>query len=958
MSNFYKLFLLLFLTFQYQACYSIVRYVKAGNPSSNNGLSWATACGDLQAMINASSSGDDIWVAEGIYKPNSYPAGCTNCSSSRNYTFLLRQGVRLYGGFEGIEKNVYQRNPKINKTYLDGNIGNSASQLDNAYHVVMAIEQTSYGHLEGFYIQNGSANDYSTISISRPLNIPLTIFNSRGGGLYIANCSQPPSLSFNTFTTNFGYIGAGLYGIGNSSTISGNSLIFNNNLGISYGGAISLDESHMAVRSSLFIDNEAGIEGKVGDLFDNAQLEIINCTVYGNSPASSISLFYAEQNSTLHVENSILWDNRNTSSTQIISTVSLSTSTVSKSIIEDGYTPCDSCPNTNGDLNPLFISTSDLDGTDDTFGTDDDGLQLLPCSPAIDYITQTSPVSNDLSDNYRINDYNFDKVQNLDLGAYEKYENDNDFTDLYVNAQLTTGTNAGHDWANAYRGSNALQTALLVAKSIYECGPVVIHLAKGTYKPSVYPSSCTTCSSPEDYTFNLPANVSLVGGYSSDGSTQNSYLYETILDGNVGDPNDSTDNVYHILTTIAKNGRPNIIKDITFKHGGNIDNSSVNVSHIVNGQSIQKNFGGAIYHQNAATELNTCKFENNHAFGGAIYLNNNETEYGNTFNDLSFSNNVGIPYPSPGSYYVPTTSFHSVNSQITLEKIKGFSNRAENPSIISKDFYFDNSKVDILKSLFYENESYEVLLSFSTDLFLQSSVFYNNSKTSIYLNNQLASSKTTLLDHCTVVNTNTSSNIIPVRVYASNVVVANSAIWKTGNSSGNGIEMVSSYSGSPPFVRNSIIYGGWASCYLCPQTDGNIDPKFKNINSLLGTELHNLDDGLRPQITSPLLNNGTLLGGNYSYTDFVGLPKYDDPEIGAYETNPDFCFNWRYYTDKNLPSDSYQAILNIKSESRVMSGNNVTFGAKAIELNPGFEIQPGAIFLADPNLACTHLDNL
>ncbi|MDR1130734.1 MAG: hypothetical protein LBK96_07135, partial [Prevotellaceae bacterium] len=38
-----------------------VRYVKAG--ASGTGASWANASGNLQAMINASASGDQVWVA-------------------------------------------------------------------------------------------------------------------------------------------------------------------------------------------------------------------------------------------------------------------------------------------------------------------------------------------------------------------------------------------------------------------------------------------------------------------------------------------------------------------------------------------------------------------------------------------------------------------------------------------------------------------------------------------------------------------------------------------------------------------------------------------------------------------------------------------------------------------------------------------------------------------------------
>jgi hypothetical protein len=46
------------------------RYVKTdGTGSVASATSWATASNDLQAVINAATAGDEIWVAAGTYKP-------------------------------------------------------------------------------------------------------------------------------------------------------------------------------------------------------------------------------------------------------------------------------------------------------------------------------------------------------------------------------------------------------------------------------------------------------------------------------------------------------------------------------------------------------------------------------------------------------------------------------------------------------------------------------------------------------------------------------------------------------------------------------------------------------------------------------------------------------------------------------------------------------------------------
>ncbi len=50
-----------------------VRYVKPTATGTGTGNSWANASGNLQAMIDASAVGDEVWVATGTYKPSLTP---------------------------------------------------------------------------------------------------------------------------------------------------------------------------------------------------------------------------------------------------------------------------------------------------------------------------------------------------------------------------------------------------------------------------------------------------------------------------------------------------------------------------------------------------------------------------------------------------------------------------------------------------------------------------------------------------------------------------------------------------------------------------------------------------------------------------------------------------------------------------------------------------------------------
>ena len=52
-------------------------YVTETGSGNNNGLSWNNAFIGLQAALDVAVSGDEIWVAGGIYKPTEPPRNAT-----------------------------------------------------------------------------------------------------------------------------------------------------------------------------------------------------------------------------------------------------------------------------------------------------------------------------------------------------------------------------------------------------------------------------------------------------------------------------------------------------------------------------------------------------------------------------------------------------------------------------------------------------------------------------------------------------------------------------------------------------------------------------------------------------------------------------------------------------------------------------------------------------------------
>ncbi len=98
-------------------------FVDADAGENGDGDAWATAYKYLQDALNEQGLGDDdiIWVAEGTYfvdQDDANPLG----TGSRAATFDLVNLVEMYGGFDGTEIDIADRDPANNLTTLTGMI--------------------------------------------------------------------------------------------------------------------------------------------------------------------------------------------------------------------------------------------------------------------------------------------------------------------------------------------------------------------------------------------------------------------------------------------------------------------------------------------------------------------------------------------------------------------------------------------------------------------------------------------------------------------------------------------------------------------------------------------------------------------------------------------------------------------------------------------------------------------
>lgn len=80
-----------------------VYYVKPSG--TGNGSSWEQASGDINAMLDAATVGDELWIAAGNYRPTRL----IKSSKKNSRAFMLKDGVSLYGGFQGTEATIADR---------------------------------------------------------------------------------------------------------------------------------------------------------------------------------------------------------------------------------------------------------------------------------------------------------------------------------------------------------------------------------------------------------------------------------------------------------------------------------------------------------------------------------------------------------------------------------------------------------------------------------------------------------------------------------------------------------------------------------------------------------------------------------------------------------------------------------------------------------------------------------
>jgi uncharacterized repeat protein (TIGR02543 family) len=659
----------------------VIIYVDVDATGENDGTNWMDAYTDLRVALAAAISGDQIWVAEGIYY---FDPG--------EDTLILKNGVAIYGGFVGVETDLTDRNPDpaTNDTVLSGHLDM------NTYHVVTVPDDTDDSCvLDGFTITGGRfaypvdcgggllvygsptlanlliSGNHANIGAGMYIeggspSLTNIVFDSNSamefaGGLAIHNGS--PTMTDITFRDNkssIAYGGGGMHVVGGHPTLTG--AVFSGNSSGHYGGGLHLMsvspytfmpplesdygqvlDTSLMLSNVVFVNNHAMDGG--GVTVSGGSATLTNVVFTGNYGGGLFVKSFEIYNSngdllgsssgSATVVNAIFWANTAPPDNPQIGAATGTSLVVSYSDVQgsggsgggwwatvgvtDGGGNIDVFPFVDsGD--PEVAGDVDWDGSDDIFGTWDDGLRLAIGSDAVDAGSDAAVsmlgLTTDILGAPRIQDGNRDGTATVDMGVFESETARIGI--IYVD-QSATGADNGSSWTDAFTD---LQHALLMA----EPDPTTqIWVAAGTYLPTV--------GADRVGSFRLQNNIKLYGGFAGteeetfDLDMRDLITNKAVLNGDLSG-NDGAgftnreDNSYHVVIAYGWIDDSAVLDGFTIS-GGNANSSSINA------------YGGGLYDKGSPTLANLILEDNRAGNGGGIYIQSGDP----TLTDITFKGN-------------------------------------------------------------------------------------------------------------------------------------------------------------------------------------------------------------------------------------------------------------------------------------------------------------------------------
>ena len=347
-----------------------IRYVKPKKAGTGDGSSWENAMGDIQGAINdlaekATTPGEkgEVWVAAGIYEVNQR----IHKDNTAPVSLLMKNGISVYGAFEGNEKSRSERIEKAKnlkpwgwekESIIRGaefkgsdevNWNNDDEawniQNSNSYHVVwfapLPEEKEAFTdevYLEGFTIEGGKFNEtneakyapdcgagvyindpnarmrYCTVRFCNPGMKESGSIKPRGGGIYCKNGQTEGNLVYDCSA----YQGGGIYideagfitrsMVTNCSAYQGAGVYLN-------GDASNPEKAYYQILATSVISNNTSTRN--GAVYLDGHGLVINNTIVNNytnntsDPADKLSSntggVYIKEKGLL--ANNVIWNN-------------------------------------------------------------------------------------------------------------------------------------------------------------------------------------------------------------------------------------------------------------------------------------------------------------------------------------------------------------------------------------------------------------------------------------------------------------------------------------------------------------------------------------------------------------------------------------------------------------------------------------------------------------------------
>lgn len=385
--------------------------------SVENGTSWANAFTSLQQGMDYVLPGGEIWVAGGIY---------TRSIAERDATFHWEaDSVKLYGGFDGTETLLSERDWRENPTILSGDLGVLGNNSDNAFTTLTGPVGSSsniinYALIDGVMVVMGNANGSPAIN------------RITGGGFYSYDYVRQTDIKNCTFSNNLSSNGAAtaIYANFVNKTINFENCIFNDNTSSNIGSAMTVRAKNNKnittnITNCLFTNNKSTAQlstNQHSSLFyfgatgtnSTFNINITNSTITKNNNLytgnEDVGLFLLYKgataiNTSLNLKNNIIWDNggNNILFKQYPLGVEY-TNIIQDNAINDLTSSFADLTNTNvNNVDPNFIDIANGDFT------------VPSTSPAVDQGSTSGLTlpSVDLNGNSRISG------TSIDLGCYE-----------------------------------------------------------------------------------------------------------------------------------------------------------------------------------------------------------------------------------------------------------------------------------------------------------------------------------------------------------------------------------------------------------------------------------------------------------------------------------------------------------------------------------------------------------